>query len=37
MIIEEPSWMLLTVKSADQDSVLGNPGRYRIRGSNSGG
>jgi hypothetical protein len=31
VIIEEPSWTSLTMKSVNRDSVIGNPGRCRIR------
>ena len=37
VIIEEPSWTSLTVNSADRDSVIGNPGRCRIRCRDCGG
>ena len=37
VIIEEASWTSLTMKSADRDSVIGNPGRCRIRCRDCGG
>jgi hypothetical protein len=37
VIIEEASWTSLTVKSADRDSVIGNPGRCCSRCRDCGG